>query len=213
MGAKTLEEFRSNLNFAMGGRHFGDPELDNWLHTGLDDLTRGRIFEELHSSTTILTVADKEDYTLPSDVEGVFGVEDASSKKALLKVGLQKYNRLSRASRGAPKYWFPRAKKILIWRIPNRVFSLGVSTYILHPRLTSTGQKSILATTWDRAIHLLSLYHGLVDVEELPRAKGIYKEALRYIASRVTDEEISGESQALGIEVAFFEEDVHRQET
>jgi len=213
MGAKTLEEFRSNLNFAMGGRDFEDPQLDNWLHAGLDDLARGVILEELHSTVTIPTVVDKEDYTLPSNVDGVLGIEDTTSLKSLIKIGLQKYRRLSRASRGAPKYWILRGSKFLIWQIPNRVFSLDVSTYIQHPRLVSDGQKTILQVTWDRAIHLLSLYHALTDVDEATRAKAIHREALKYIVSRVSSEELSGDSQSLGIEVAMREEDVHRQET
>ncbi len=213
MGAKTLETFRSNLDFAMGGRHSEDEELDNWLHAGLDDLTRGIFLEELHSSTNIETEVDKEDYTLPPNVDAILGIEDETSRKALIKIGLQKYRRLSRASRGRPKYWMPRGNKFLVWQTPNAVFNLGVSTYIQHPRLTTTSQQTILTVTWDRAIHLLALYHGLIDVEEMTRAQAIHKEALRYIASRMTNEELSGDSQALGVEVAMYEDDIHRQET
>jgi hypothetical protein len=190
MGLKTLPMFEADLQLALGNRGFSVDQLDNWINTGLTDLTSQWEFEELDGMDSEVVLAGINTFT-PAAIEGITGMANATNKLFMTRIEEPAWQRLDPLTKGQPKQWFRRAGDIFVWPTPNADTTFQIEKLATHPPLVGVST-TLLQSMWDRAVHLLAMAHALTDLEEAERSAFFFNSASRYIDKRIDLRKVDG---------------------
>jgi hypothetical protein len=199
MGFMTLDDFRTDLQSALGDRGLGNPKLDRWVNFAYLDLAGAISFESLEDDITRSTVAANRAVAAPGNTLAIKVVRDTTNDRLLSWIPKPEYFRRSASASGQPTHWTRHGEEILLHPIPDDVFSLDIFYQTMPDRLTSPADTTILPDTWDVAIHLLSVYHGLQATGEEQRASAWWARAVNYIQTRLSEDLLQATSSGLGL--------------
>lgn len=191
MGVKTLVDFEADLQLALGNRGFSTPQLDNWINTGLLDLTTQWEFEELDAQEIIPLLSGVNTFT-PAAIEGITGLANVTDGLFMTRIEEPAWQRLDSVAKGQPKQWFRRAGDILVWPTPDKDVQFEIEKLATHPPLVDPTDATVLQSMWDRGVHLLAMGHALTDLEEAERSVFFFNSASRYISKRIDLRKVDG---------------------
>jgi hypothetical protein len=188
MGFMTLENFRDDLESAMGDRGIGELRLARWVNFGYIDISGAIEFEMLETTSQFTTSNGNRSIPVPSNVMIVKGVRDRSNDRLLGWIQKNEYFRRSSLSTGQPTQWSRHGNEILLYPVPDGGYSIDVMYQTFPTLLINDSDTTILPNMWDVAVHQLSVYYGLQTVGEEQRASLWYNRAVNYIQSRMTED-------------------------
>lgn len=206
MGYMDLADFRTEVQSSVGDRDFPDARLDRWINFGYLDLVGAIDFEEFTTSNAFSTVAGQTTYTIPADTRLIQIVKDVTNQKSLQFIDKTEFYRLNGTLQDLPLKWTRVGDQVLLHPIPSGVFSINTIYKRDAIRLTDPTDETMLPDTWDAAVTLLSVYHGLLAIGQEQRATQWFARAVNYIQSRVTQEEAFVRTPGLGLTYAVPQE-------
>lgn len=218
MGFKTLADFETDLQLALGNRGFTATQLQNWLNVGLLDLTGKHIFEEYKVSfagnvaigTDLLIQVAPDPITEPP-LAGFLELSNDTDDLLITKISRARFNLLDPDETGPVQYWYRQGADIRMWPKAH-VETLLLGDALQAPdRLVDPTDTTILEATWDRAVHLTSMFHALSDLEEPNRAVYFANTASRYISERTLLDETEGRATGMPVQPIESFEQLHRQ--
>lgn len=212
LGLLTLEEFREDLNFALGDKkQSGNRRLDRWINKAYFEVCNEVEFEALKESTTASLVASQQEYTLPTDLLALITVSITEQDRFLIQTGQSKLRRLDPDSEGTPKYYARRDRTLYLWPVPDSGGDTLVLDYIEEPcAMSAATDTSQIPQQWDQAIHWLGMRNALLDLREREEATFYFQTAMNYINRQMTEAEHGMETEKQGFDVATTEDDIIR---
>jgi len=198
MGLMTLEDFRTDLQSALGDRGIDNPRLDRWINHAYMDLTGGVRFEDLTEINDSETVAGVATISRPTDTRKVLIVKDVTNDNLLGWIPKNEYLRRSSALSGIPENWTEIENLIYLYPKPSGVLSI-MTVYLRDPvPLQNPTDLTDISAVWDTVIWMLSVRYGLMALGEEQRASFWLSNALAYIQSKLTEDEIQAMTSGLG---------------
>ena len=219
MGFKTLGNFREDLQLALGNRGFTDIQLDNWINVGLFDLAGKHIFEEYKVGFQGTIAADANvlvqvvpDPILEAPLLGFLEISNDTEDIMLTKISRARYNLMDPEERGQVQHWYRQGPNILVWPYAEVDTEIKGDALQQPDLLVDPNDTTILEATWDRAIHLLAMFHSLSDLEEPNRAVYFANTASRYVSERTLLDETEGRATGMPVQPIESFEQLHRQQ-
>ena len=198
MGYMTLDDFRTDLQSALGDRGFENPRLDRWINHGYLDLAGSVDFEVLNTDASIDTVAATQTIDTPSGAMIVQLVRDQDNDNLLGWVPKVEFFRRSASVSGKPTHWTRHGDLIYLYPIPDDAYEMWVPYKAAPELLAATLDVSVLPDIWDLAIFYLSAHHALVALGDEQRAASWFSRAVLYIQSRMTETDLHATAAGLG---------------
>jgi hypothetical protein len=187
MGYMTLDDFRLDVNSALGGQGRGTIELDRWVNLGYFDVTGAIDFDILDSYTELNTATGINEVSVPADTQLIKVVKDQTNLNNLGYLPLSEYYRRANATTGLPR-WFARQKdKLKLHPVPSGVYVLQIVTKQPPIAMAIENDVTVLPPTWDAAVFLLAMHHAWLALNNEQRAAVWLGRAVTYIQSRITD--------------------------
>jgi len=210
MGFMTLSELQDELVDMIGARGPGEgrgsKRLNRLINLGYFELAGAFDFEDLFTLTTIPTVADDKDYTLPTDVISVRSVVDVTNTTNLRRLPIENFLRLDPASTGKPTRWARAGGLLYLWEVPDAVYSIEVGYNKEPVRLSAGADVSVLPGAFDQAILLFAAKFGAMVDGDAQKADMYLSAARLYVNTRIKDSGADFASQSVGVTVATSEE-------
>ena len=222
MGLRKLSQFETQLQFALGNRGFDPTELQYWINTGLEDLCGTQQFEDLITvfSGTVAANMSNVTVTAPSDVvtegpdlEGVIEMFNATDDILMTKVDKARFDLLEPGVTGQPQHWYRQGITLLVWPQPESVCDIRGQALAAHPVLEAPDDTTILLRGFDRAVHLLAMFHALTDLEEPNRAAFFLQASSRYVDKLTTIDDIEGRATGEPLQPIETRAQLQRQRT
>lgn len=211
MGRMTLDQFRSTLLASLGDRGVGNDRLDIWINQAYEEVATAIEFEAAQASTTLTTVLNQASYSLPAGLLGIRGIVDETNDRNLVRMDWQEYLRKNPDSdvNGEPTHWVRHNDKVYLHPTPD---TAGETLSLYYEKeltaLSSGSDKTAIPGMWDKAILLLAQASGLQDLKEFEGAQLVFSRAMGYMRSRRTDDQLAARNSAVGVQVAWSEEDL-----
>lgn len=201
MGLMTLENFRADLQSALGDKGINNPRLDNWIHFANLDLAGSVNFEDLTVRTTLPTVIAQPYVAVPDNVLIVVLVRDITNDNLLGWLPKAEYYRRSQSTTGPPDNWTRDKDELLLHPVPDAIVDLLVITKGTPTKMAAPGDTTIYPDIWDPAILLLAAHHGLLALGEDQRSAAWLARAITYIQSRMTEDVLHADMAGLGASI------------
>lgn len=202
MGYMTLENFRTDLQSSLGDRGHDNSALDRWINFGYLDISGAIDFETLESSSTIATTSGNADIAAPSGSLIIKIVRDDTNDRLLGWLPKIEYFRRSTSDSGEPTHWTRNENDILLHPVPDGAYDINVIYRDLPTRLSAAGDTTVLPDMWDTAVHMLSVYHGLLASGEEERAQLWFARAVNFVQTRMSEDMYHATSAGLGLTLA-----------
>lgn len=214
MGQLFITDFRTHLDFSLGNRGISSILLDYWINAAYFEILGAVEFAELTEIAEIQTVAGTETVALPNggNLLSIGGVFDLTNEQRLRKAGTDALLQFKKET-GLPKYWSRTGPNLTLRPVPEGVFDLNTSLVSEPIKLSDTNTQTVLPTTWDFAIILLSTANGFFSLGEESRGWQFFQRAILYMRSRSLFEERSFDAAAMNIDFAQNPDDITRMIT
>lgn len=208
MGFMTFEQFKSEVSLNLGGKTIIPERLSLWVNWALLNLGTYVEFDELRETVALTTVVGTTTYALPADLVGILTVELANRK---LKQARRVPNTGEEETReGQPMFWVRREDNIVLWPTPDEVEE-GLIEYTKEPAiLTAASDLSPFRDFWDVSIVMLATHHALLSLGDQDQADRWLGRFLGYVGSRKAHQNIQRDSPRGGVNVAWEEDDIHK---
>lgn len=132
MLVETLASTRSKLKKQLGNRtDVDDPQLNEWINSGMIALAEELEVEDFATSRTITTIAAQPAYVLDPDVSLIMSVsvvdptDTVYGGMPLAQTELQWYRRQAEVT-GVPEYWFVFGGSIILYPTPDSAYSVNI---------------------------------------------------------------------------------------
>ena len=201
MGYMTLADFRTDVQSALGSKGISDGRMDRWINFGYHDLGGSVDFETLESDTTTVTVSGTQTIAVPSGTEIIKLIKDTTNDTLLGWVPKTELCRRSITPTAIPEVWTRHGDLIYFAPVPNAIINMFIIHKDAPTRLTSVGSKTVFPDTWDPAVFLLSVHHGLLALGEDARSASWLGRAISYIGSRITEVDMHSQAAGLGASI------------
>jgi hypothetical protein len=192
VGYMALEDFRTEVQSALGNRGIANGRLDRWVNFSYLDITGSVDFEILDGSTTPVVAQNTNSTPVPVGAMVISLVRDTTNNNLLQWTPKTEFYRRSAAATGAPTVWARQEGTIYIHPTP----TVATTLFIVHKKapalLSGAADKAILPDTWDAAIFLLAASYGLSGLGEDERAIAWFQRAQAYIQTRMNEENLHG---------------------
>jgi len=198
MGYMTLDDYRTDVQSALGDRGFGNEKLDRWINYGYHDLAGSVDFEVLDDDETPATVAGTQTIDAPDNSMIVKLVRDTTSDNLLGWIPKAELFRRSTVTQGPPTSWTRHKDLIYLSPVPDAIYTLFVIFKTPPARFTVSTAVSVFPDIWDPAIFFLSVHHGLLAVGDEQRSAAWLSRAVTYIQTRMTEVDLHAEASGLG---------------
>jgi len=168
------------------------------------DLTGALDFDELNDIYDLALTPGENAYDVPEGTRMVKAVIDDYEDRLLDYVDPTEFFRLNRAQEGDPIRWTRYANQIFLHPTPD-----GDPEYIIMRKmdpapLVLDGDTTPLSATWDAAVLMLAVYHGMLAIaENEQRANSWMIRAVTYIQTRATQAEMFTKESGLGLAYAL----------
>jgi hypothetical protein len=190
MGALTLDRFRTLTlaNPALQRQATIDKDmLTDWVNLAYFEVTGAVDFESLNRCAFINTVSTVSVYNMPVRFLGMISIQDRTTKGKLIRTGLRNLQRMTHDSTGYPRYWARKEGGVVLWPVPDAVYQL-FAYYIAEPaRLVNPTDVTVLPSTWDSSILMLTQSYGLLNFNEFEAADRLRATAFANLGSRMKD--------------------------
>lgn len=208
MGMFTLTDYRNLLSTAIGDRGIGNERLDLWITLAYVEVMTHLDHAALLTCAHTKTVDGEASYSLPSELLGIDTILDHTTARTLIRTEIDNLKSFDKAESGAPKLWARLGSGFTLWPVPDGVFDLEAVYFKEAARMVLPEDKSILPTTWDNAIHLLSVHYALASLREpSPIPETWFQRAHAYMRSRYTEDDYGRGSLSMPVTVVkSFEE-------
>jgi hypothetical protein len=204
MGLLTLQNFRDDLQGALGNLQYGDSELDRWINMAYLDLASSVDFEVFDGDTPRATV-DGQNYVLcPANVLIVRLVRDETTDYLLGWVRKAEYYRKSQSAQGPPRKWTRHGNKVMLHPVPDAVYNILLVTKLSPTPLTLPAHITEIPPVWDSAVQTLSMYYALGARGQEARAESWLRRTVVYVQSRITEEGLEANLDGLGASKAIL---------
>ncbi len=211
MGLKTLLDFRTDLQLALGNRGFDEPRIDGWVNVGLQDLLSQHEFEEMEGNFSVGMTAHIGFFE-PASAQGIIAMSNETDKISMTRISESAFQRLEFNFEGKPKFWVRRGLDLIwVWPTPAVATSIKYDIQNTEDVLVGDGATTDLQSMWDRAVHLLAMAHALTDLEEAERSIFFFNGASRYIAKRIDLSKVDGRSTGEPVKILDSFEQLRRQ--
>jgi hypothetical protein len=198
MGYMTLDDFRTDVQSALGDRGFDNPRLDRWINYGYHDLAGSVDFEVLDDDETTATVDATQTIASPANSMVVKLIRNNTSDNLLGWVPKAELMRRSVTITSEPKNWTRHKDLIYLSPVPDGVYSLFVVFKTPPARFTTAVDVSVFPDIWDPAIFQLSVHHALLALGDEQRSVAWLSRAITYIQTRITEADLHAEASGLG---------------
>jgi len=198
MGYMTLDDYRTDVQSALGDRGFGNERLDRWINFGYLDLAGSVDFEVLDDSEVVATVAATQTIDAPDNAMIVKLVRDTTSDNLLGWNPKAELFRKSMVTQGVPLNWTRHKDLIYLSPIPDAEYSLLVIFKTPPDRLAVSTAVSVFPDIWDPAIFQLSVHHALLAIGDEQRSASWLSRAVTYIQTRMTEADLHADASGLG---------------
>lgn len=197
----TLENFRTDLQSALGDRGIDNTRLDRWVNFGYVDLSGAISFEMLEFTDEQTTVSGDETLDVPANIMLVKILRDATNDRLLGWLPKNEYFRRSADASGQPTHWSRHGNDIVLHPVPDGAYDIHIMYQTFPDLLDDPADTTILPNTWDVAVHQLSVYHGLQSLGEEQRASLWYNRAVNYIQTRMTEDLHQATASGIGLSI------------
>lgn len=202
MGYMTLTDFRTDVQSALGNRGIGNGQLDRWTNFGYLDLCGAVQHPELTEEDTSQSTANGTNFVnVPTGALVVTLVRNTTDDSKLDWIPLTEYWRRAQSA-GIAVAWTRQKSKILLNPVPNSIKALQILYIDTPTRLSAVSDTSVLTDTWDSAIFMLAVHHGLLALGEEGRAMVWFQRAVNYIQSRMVEGGLVPTMSGLGLTLA-----------
>ena len=201
MGLVTLAEYRTDVDDAMGSKGYATGSLDRWINYGLLDLAGAVKFDILENNEAPVTVSGQEWVTAPTNTLVIELVRDDTNNRLLAWIDKTEYFRRSQDSSGEPTHWTRHNALLYLHPVPDGAYTLFVATIEPPAALTTGSETSPFPDTWDSAIFMLAVHHGLLAKGQEQRSAVWLARAITYIASRITEADFSEAATGVGASI------------
>lgn len=209
MGNRNLDEFRDSLNLVLGDKAQFDERLDRWINDAIEELFVMLDIEGRRECAQTTTVADQEDYLLPTNLVGVLVLTDRTNRRRILRTSIENFERLDPGLRGQAKLYARVDRQLFLHPVPGTTGDILHMFYIKAPDVLVVGSDvSELTSAYDRVIHLLAAKNAMLDLGELEKATFFFQTAQNMIRTIPTEEWLEGQVPSQGIEIARTAEDL-----
>jgi hypothetical protein len=214
MGMFTLTDFRDLLSTALGNRGIGNEKLDLWITLAYVEVMTSAGHAQLVQCAELNTVKNEPSYVLPPGILGIETILDHTNGRTLLRTGIDNLKNYSKDERGEPKLWARLGAGFELWPIPDAVYKIEAVYFKEAAKLVNGVDKSILPSTWDNAIYLLSVHYALSALgEDQAKTQEWFTRAIAYMRSRFTDDDYAAGSPSMPFTVARSFDDLTRHRT
>lgn len=204
MGLMELSDFRDELDAILGDRVDDNDRLDRWVNFGYLDLSGALDFDELNDLHDLNVQSGTADYDVPDSTRLIKAVVDNDEGEYLDYVDPTEYFRLDRSVSGDALRWTRFANKIRLHPTPSSNADFLVLRKIDPTLLDGDTDTTVIPATWDTAVHILSVYHGLLALDEREtKVNSWLSRAITYIQTRATQEEMFAKESGLGLSFAL----------
>lgn len=194
----SLDDYRTDLQSALGDRGLQNDRLDRWINFAYLDLAGSVDFEVLEEDETVATVASTQTIDAPDNAMVVKLIRDTTNDNLLGWVPKGELFRRSASVEGRPTNWTRHGSLIYLHPIPDDAFDLFVVFKTSPTLFASEADVSVLPDIWDPAIFLLSVHHGLQALGDEQRSAAWFSRAVSYIQSRMTEQDLHANASGLG---------------
>lgn len=210
MGYLTFSQFRDDLNFALGDKQqAGNERLGRWVNKAYFEVALLSDFDGLKEAATADSVADQQEYSVPSDFLAVISVSYPDEDKVLLETSISAMRRSDPDVTGIPKYYATRQESIYLWPVPDESGKTILMDYMEEPAaLSADDDVTVLPQHFDQAIHWMGIRNALLDIGKPSEATVFYQTADNYIRRIQREVDAGMESQKEGVTVATSESDL-----
>jgi hypothetical protein len=198
MGFMTMDDFRTDLQSAMGDKGIDNTRLDRWINYAYLDLAGSVDFEVLDEDDTVATVAATQTIDAPDNTMIIKFIRNTTSDALLGWVPKGELFRRSSVITGPPTQWTRHGSVIYLHPVPDAVYSLFIISKIPPDLMTSGTDVTVFPDTWDAAIFFLSVHYGLLAIGEEQRSAAWMSRAVSYIQSRMTEKDLHAKAAGLG---------------
>lgn len=187
MGQTNLATFRSRLQAALGDRDLQVGPLNSWINDGYLDMTGSHDFVELRVVQTVTLVGGNIGITLPDDLQWIRAVWNVEDKEQIPKISSEYLQAMEdKADDDLGAKFYSRDGNALYIQPPYVTDQVIGIHYNAEPAfMVKDGDKTILLTTYDRAIHMFSAAHALSDLGEEIRANEWMNKGIIYLRTRL----------------------------
>lgn len=199
MGQMTLDDFRTELQTALGDRGINNPRLDRWINFAYMDIVSAVSFEITEKTAT---VSGTDSLTVPTNSLVVRAVVDDTAGNLLQWISKVEYYRRDRTATGSPLVWTRIGDTIRVLPVPTAAIDYIIQYQGLPDRLSSPEDVTEIPELWDAAILWLAAHHGFLALGEEQRALVWLQKAGVYIQSRMTEDQLHATSPGLGLTLA-----------
>jgi hypothetical protein len=204
MGLLTLQNFRDDMQGALGNLQYEDEELDRWINQAYFDLASSVDFEVFDDDTPEDTVDGQNFIPCPENVMLVKAVRDQTSDHMLGWVRKAEYWRKSQSVSGAPRKWTRHGNRIMLHPVPDAVYSMFIVSKLSPSPLVLVADVTEIPPVWDSAVHSLGMYYALGARGQEARAESWLRRAVVYVQSRITEEGLEANLDGLGASKAIL---------
>lgn len=201
MGLLTLANFRTDVQGALGDRGISSSKLDRWINFGYLDLAGAVEFEVLTNDENVNTVDAIQFITAPTNTLIIQFLKDTTSDNLLEWVPKSELFRRAITPKGQPLFWTRHKGLIYLHPVPDKAYTLFISTLEPPAALSSVSDVSLFPDTWDPAIFMLSVHHALLAIGEETRSSAWLARAITYIQSRMTEQDMQTDAAGLGASI------------
>lgn len=200
MGLFTLADFREELTAVMGSRGTSNNRIDRWINMAYFELSGALDFPELNDIHEFDTSAGDAAYAVPSGTRLVKTIVDNDESESLTYIDPTEYFRLDRTLDGPPIRWTRYGNEVFLHPTPDGTIAMLMLRKMDPVRLAQVAHTTVLSATWDAAVHMLSVYQGLLSVGENEQRAGAWlMRAVAYIQTRATEAEMFTTESGLGL--------------
>ena len=213
--AALRTELREHLGYgdenalADGSRVLKDTDADLLLNRSFWELLNKFPFREKEKSSTLVTVAGTEFYTLPVSFEAIRGVSiqdsttlDWTPIDRMTEDVFERNRSASTDARGLPTGYFRQGEGILLQPVPDLVYTLRFHYWITLADLATGNIDPLIPAVWHEVILFGAVYRGLIRAKEYQGGNNVRAHQLTLLNSIVpTEAKEEFDSSRAGIEL------------
>lgn len=215
MGHLTLANFRTRMSRPLGNRTgLTDEEKNLWINAGYFDLVGAVKFEKFRDTLDVSLDPGEDYFEHPLYVLGIEAVHQIiyDEERPLLYTDLRNFNRHRQIdSVDELRTWTLNGNVVLLNAPPTSGATLRLEFYREPDRLEADGDKTVLASTWDEAVHRFAVAKAFLDLGEHAKAKSWEDFAAEYVGSRLDDTHFGEGKLSEGVHVATSSADLTRR--
>lgn len=200
MGFMTLDNFRTDLQSALGDRGIVNERLDRWINFGYLDICGSIDFEVLDEEDTTQSISTGANTAnVPAGALIVKLVKDTTNDNLLGWIPKPEFHRLSASATGAPTKWTRHKNQIFVHPKPTATTAIRIIYKKPPTRLINATDVTVLPDVWDAAVFMLAVSYGMLALGEEQRAGVWLQRVVHYIQTRMTEERMHSGESGLGL--------------